>query len=82
MKPGTTKTPTDRSQLDSAARVRRHREILRARGMRLVTRWVLDTRKPKFVRQYRTQVAVLAAHPEKPGFVDWMNRISSTEGWV
>jgi len=62
--------------------VRRHREALRARGLRPVTRWVPDTRDPEFVKQYRAQIDVLAENPERTAFWEWMEQVSCTEGWV
>jgi hypothetical protein len=65
-------------------RVRKHREALRANGLRPVTRWVPDTRNPEFVEQYRAQVARLTAHSESEGseFWDWVDRVQCTDGWV
>jgi hypothetical protein len=70
------------TQTDSADRVKRHRAMMRARGMRIVSHWVPDTRKPDFLREYRAQLAALAANPEKAGFWRWMDKVRSTEGWV
>jgi hypothetical protein len=66
----------------SAERVQQHRAILRARGMRLVSRWVPDTRRPEFIRKYHAQLAALAANPEGAAFWKWMDHVRSTEGWV
>ena len=78
------KTPT-RSPVSSAReRVNRHRESLRARGLRPVTRWIPDTRDPKFIERYRAQIAALTAKSEAEGaeFWEWIERVQCTDGWV
>ena len=82
MKAGKVKAPAESTPTNSAERVKRHRAILRARGMRLVSHWVPDTRKPEFVRQYRKQLVVLAANPEGAGFWKRVDKVRATEGWV
>ncbi len=62
--------------------VSRQREMLRAKGLRPVTRWVPDTRGPEFIQQYRAQRAVVAAKSEGNELWDWMDQVRSTEGWV
>jgi hypothetical protein len=56
--------------------------MLRAKGLRPVTRWVPDTRGPEFIQQYRAQRAVVAAKSEGHELWDWMDQVRSTEGWV
>jgi predicted RNA-binding protein len=68
-------------------RVRKHREELRAKGLRPVTRWVPDTRSAEFQAEYRRQRAVLAerarANPEAEAeFWDWADALQATDGWV
>ncbi len=75
-------TPSPDPRHDSASRVRRHREALRARGLRPITRWVPDTRDPEFIKHYRAQIDVLEENPEGAAFWEWMDRVSCTEGWV
>lgn len=43
-------------------RVRKHRAVLRARGLRPVQIWVPDTRRPQFLSRYRTQLEKISAH--------------------
>jgi len=43
-------------------RVRKHRESLRAQGLRPVQIWVPDTRRPQFLSRYRTQLEKISAH--------------------
>jgi hypothetical protein len=68
-------------------RVRKHREALRAQGLRPVTRWVPDTRDPKFIAEYRRQVLALAERAKKnpeaeKEYWEWADAIQATDGWV
>ncbi len=68
-------------------RVRKHREALRASGLRPVTRWVPDTRNPQFVAEYRRQALEIAessrANPEREAeFWKWAYSVQADEGWV
>ena len=68
-------------------RVRKHRETLRARGLRPVTRWVPDTRNPEFVAEYRRQRKAIADHaranPESEAeFWEGAYAVQADEGWV
>ncbi len=72
---------------NATSRVRKHREALRAQGLRPVTRWVPDTRDPKFQAEYRRQALALAEHsranPEaEKEFWEWADAIQATDGWV
>lgn len=57
----------------SRDKVRRHRERLRERGLRLVQIWVPDTRSAGFAEEARRQSAAVAASEhamEDQAFVD------------
>lgn len=43
-------------------RVRKHRESLRAQGLRPVQIWIQDTRRPGFLSRYRAQLEKISAH--------------------
>ena len=75
---------TDPKTSSAKERVRKHRQALRASGLRPITRWVPDTRNPDFVEQYRAQIARLTAHSESDGseFWEWMDQVRCTDGWV
>lgn len=45
----------------SAKRVQKHRDALRAAGLRPVQIWVPDTRAPGFAEEYRRQAALVGA---------------------
>ena len=68
-------------------RVRKHREALRASGLRPVTRWVPDTRSAEFQKDYRAQVAALAEsarnNPEREKeYWKWADATQFDEGWA
>ena len=50
-----------KENLTGAQRVQRHRERLRADGMRPVQMWVVDVRTPEFVRDASAQASAVAA---------------------
>jgi hypothetical protein len=56
------KSDADKKRAAAKERVRRHREALRARGLRPVQIWVPDTRKPAFLARYRSQLEKISAH--------------------
>jgi len=64
-----------------ARRVGRHREGLRAAGLRPVQIWVPDARRPGFTEECRRQSHVLAGDPHERETLDWIEAISDTDGW-
>ena len=66
------------------ARVQRHRESLRAAGLRPVQIWVPDTRRPGFVQECQRQSRLVAqadrADPTLDAFMD--ESLASVDGWV
>ncbi len=67
-------------------RVRKHREALRAQGLRPVTRWVPDTRSAEFQAEYRRQALAWAEHlrtsPEARDEVAFWESMATDQGWV
>lgn len=67
----------------SSSKSLRHRERLRAAGLRPVQFWVPDTRAPGFAAQVRSQCLALkgdAAEAEAIGFAE--AAAATTEGWA
>jgi hypothetical protein len=67
--------------ISTAERVKKHREVLRAAGLRPVQIWVPDTRRPGFAAECRRQsrtVALLAAEAETQ---QWLEQVADTDGW-
>ena len=67
-------------------RVQKHREAMRAAGLRPVQIWVPDTRAPGFDEECRRQAAVVAAadvaDPELAAFMDAaLADLADLEGW-
>jgi len=82
------KTATTGAGTDSAKeRVRKHRQALRASGLRPITRWVPDTRNPEFIAEHRRQRQRIAdrakANPEAEAeYWKWADSVQTDEGWV
>lgn len=64
-------------------RVQKHRDALRAAGMRPVQIWVPDTSRPGFADECRRQAALVAradaADPELSAFMD--AALDDVDGW-
>lgn len=65
----------------SADRVRRHREALRAAGLRPVQLWVPDTRDPAFIEECRRQSRSLRGDRQEEEIFDWLEQVADTDGW-
>ncbi|MCD6672207.1 MAG: antitoxin MazE family protein [Burkholderiaceae bacterium] len=65
----------------SADRVRRHREALRAAGLRPVQLWVPDTRDPAFIAECRRQSLSLLGDPREEEILGWLQEVSDRDGW-
>jgi hypothetical protein len=63
-------------------RVKRHRDGLRAAGLRPVQIWVPDTRRPGFAEECRRQSLLLRDDPHEREILDWIETVSDTEGWT
>ena len=66
----------------TAERVKKHRDALRAAGLRPVQIWVPDTRSPGFTAECRRQsllVAQAAAH--EADTQHWLDQVADTDGW-
>ncbi len=57
-------------------RVQKRRDALRAQGLRLVQRWVVDTRTPEFLAEARRQSRILTeAARTAPDEIEVMNEL-------
>jgi hypothetical protein len=68
-------TSTSKQKI-SRAKVRAHRERLRAQGLRPIQIWVPDTRSPEFAAEAHRQSVALAKSPyeaEDQAFIDSMS---------
>lgn len=64
-----------------ARRVGRHRDRLRAAGLRSVQIWVPDARRPGFAEECRAQSRALADDAHERETLDWIEATTDTEGW-
>jgi len=67
---------------ESTNKVARHRERMRAAGLRPVQFWVPDTRSPEFAAQVRRQCQDLAGDPAEAEVLRFTEEAASqVEGW-
>ena len=64
-----------------AARVHKHRQALRAAGLRPVQIWVPDTRRAGFAAECRRQSLSLSVKPEEKALQVWLQQVADTDGW-
>lgn len=65
----------------TAERVHKHRQALRAAGLRPVQIWVPDTRRAGFADECRRQSQIIAASAEEKHVQDWLMQVADTDGW-
>jgi len=63
------------------SRVQKHRDALRAAGLRPIQIWVPDTRRPGFAKECRRQSLVVRNDPQETEITDWLEAAADTEGW-
>jgi len=64
-----------------AERVRRHREALRAAGLRPIQIWVPDARRPGFADECRRQSALLHEDSYEAAAFEWLDAAAERTGW-
>lgn len=62
-------------------RVMRHRDKLRAAGLRPLQIWVPDTRQPGFAEEARRQSMLLRDDTNEKDTLDWLSEAADTTGW-
>ena len=65
----------------TAQRVQKHRDALRAAGMRQVQIWVPDTRREGFALECRRQSRLLRSDPHEAETLHWLEAAADTDGW-
>jgi hypothetical protein len=65
----------------TAERVHRHRQTLRAAGLRPVQLWVPDTRRAGFAAECKCQSLRIAAQPDEEARQLWLEQVADTDGW-
>lgn len=75
-------TASKRSNRDHA---RRHREKMRAKGLRPVQIWVPDTRRPEYAAELKRQMALVSAAAvvdnEENRWLDALSDSQDLDGW-
>lgn len=66
---------------DVAKRVRKHRDGLRAAGLRPLQIWVPDTRRRGFAAECRRQSKALINDPHDGEVLEWLEQAADTDGW-
>lgn len=74
----------DMANMPVSSRVQKHRDALRAAGLRLVQIWVPDSRRPGFADECRRQCLVVAqADRADAELQHGMDQVASdTDGWT
>lgn len=63
-------------------RVRKHRELLRAAGLKPVQIWIPDTKSESFRRKCARESLSLAADPLEAETLARIAKAADTDGWV
>lgn len=66
---------------NTAERVQKHRDSLRASGLRPIQIWVPDTRKKGFAKECHKQSLCLKRDPQEKDILKWIEDVSDDEGW-
>ncbi|APF36164.1 antitoxin MazE family protein [Chelatococcus daeguensis] len=64
-----------------AKRVQRHRERLRAAGLKPVQIWIPDPAQPGFAEECRRQSQLIAKSAEEDEILDFIEAASDHRGW-
>ena len=64
-----------------AERVQKHREALRASGLRPIQIWVPDTRKRGFKAECKRQSMILKNDGHEDEVLGWLDSVADREGW-
>ncbi len=65
----------------STERVRKHRAEMRAKGYRLKSVWVRDTRDPAFRARLREESRIMAELDKRSGDAEWCDAIAA-DAWT
>jgi hypothetical protein len=65
----------------TSARVQKHRQALRAAGLRPIQIWVPDTRRPGFAAECRRQSLLLRDDIHERDALNWLLKVADTEDW-
>lgn len=63
-------------------RVRKHRENLKASGLRPMQIWVPDTGRQGFAEECRRQSLLVAKDAQEAEVLAWIEKVADTDGWT
>ena len=63
-------------------RVQKHRNHLRASGLRPLQLWVPDTRQQGFAEECRRQSTLIQGDPHEHEMLNYIASISDDQGWI
>jgi hypothetical protein len=66
----------------TAMRVQKHRNALRASGLRPIQIWVPDTHRRGFKKECRRQSLMIKNDAQEREELDWIESVSDDKGWV
>jgi len=66
---------------DGAKRVRKHREKMKAAGLKPVTIWVPDVNTPEYREEIRRQCLVLKNDPQEQQILAEIEQVFDHQGW-
>ena len=66
---------------EGAKRVRKHREKMKAAGLKPVTIWVPDVNSPEFKARVAREIELINADPESERVMEEMLAISDFSDW-
>jgi hypothetical protein len=66
---------------DGAKRVRKHREKMKAAGLKPVTIWVPDVNAPGYAEDIRKQCLILKNDPQEQQILAEIEQLFDAEGW-
>ena len=78
---GKTSDEGEKKRVAARERVRKHREALRAQGLRPIQIWVPDTRRPGFAEEARRQSLAVRDDPQETEVLDWIEKAMDYSGW-
>jgi hypothetical protein len=73
----------DKKRAAAKERVRKHRESLRAQGLRPVQIWIPDTRRPGFTEEaHRQSIAVARNKSHEKEIFDFIDAVMKDTEWI
>jgi len=74
-------SPAPDAEAAARDRVRKHRESLRAQGLRPIQIWIPDTRKPGFAEEARRQSLAVSEDPDEQEMYDFIDAVMEGTDW-